>query len=83
MPLPLAPAVIVIQVAPLTAVQEQPALAVTLTLPLAAAEATEALAGEIAYVHAVDPAACVTVKVWPATVSVPLRELVEVLAATE
>jgi hypothetical protein len=42
------PEVIVIHAAPLTAVREQPAPAVTLTLPLPAAEANEALAGEIA-----------------------------------
>jgi len=34
-------------------------------------------------VHPADPAAWVTVKVCPATVIVPLRELVAVLAATE
>jgi hypothetical protein len=73
--------VIVIQVAPLVAVQEQPVPAVTLTLPVPPTEATEAVAGEIPYVQAAP--AWVTVKVWPPIVIVPGRELVLVFAATE
>ena len=82
-PLPelLPPAVTVIQAAPLLAVQEHPLPEVTPTLPLPAVEATEALAGEIAYVQGAP--ACVTVKVCPATVMVSEREVVDVFAATE
>jgi hypothetical protein len=39
------------------------------------------LTGEIAYVHGGTPA-CMTVNVWPATVSVPLRDEVDVFAST-
>jgi hypothetical protein len=42
---------------------------------------TEAVAGETPNVHEA-AADCVTVTAWPATVTVPVRELVEVLAAT-
>jgi hypothetical protein len=47
LPVPLAPAVRVIQVAPLVAVQAQPLLAATLELPLPPPYGNEALAGEI------------------------------------
>ena len=47
LPVPLAPDVIVIQVALLVAVQGQPLLAATLELPLPPPEGNEALAGEI------------------------------------
>jgi len=47
LPVPLAPAVIVIQVAPLVAVQLQPLVAVTLELPLPPPDENEALEGEI------------------------------------
>jgi hypothetical protein len=70
----------VIQLALLVAVHEQPAPAVTLTLPVPAVYAYEALVGEIEYVQ--DPApACVTVKVFRAIVIVPVR-LLPVFAAT-
>ena len=47
MPEPLLPAVMVIQVALLLAVQLQPMPAVTLTLPLLALDATDALEEEV------------------------------------
>ena len=70
---------IVIQVALLTAVQAQPAPPVTPTLPLPPEEGSDALAGEIAWVH---PSAWFTVNVCPAIVAVPARAA-PVLAATE
>ena len=81
MPEPLLPAVMVIQLALLLAVQLQPMPAVTLTLPLLALDATDALEDEMEYVQGA--AAWLTVKVWPAIVIVPVREAVLVLAATE
>ena len=80
MPLPLAPAVIVIQASLLTAVQLHPAAAVTVTVPVVAADVGFNDVGEIVKVHGTP--ACVTVKVWPPTVIVPVRELVPVFAAT-
>jgi hypothetical protein len=47
LPVPLAPAVMVIQAAPLVAVQLQPLLVATLELPLPPPEGNEALAGEM------------------------------------
>ena len=81
LPLPVAPALMVIHEEPLVAVQAQPEGDVTLTLPVPPDEVYEALAGAIAYVHVIP--AWVTEKVWPATVSVPVREVVPVFAATE
>ncbi len=79
-PLPLAPLVTVSQdVLLLTPVHEHPAAVVTLVEPVPPPATTDWLAGEIAYVHGVP--ACVTVNVWPATVSVPLRCVVLALAA--
>ena len=81
MPLPLAPALIVIQASLLTAVQLQPVPAVTVTVPVvAAAEVRFDDVGAIVNVHGTP--ACVTVKVCPPIVIVPVRELVLVLAAT-
>ena len=81
MPLPEAPAVTVSQlVALLTAVQLQPVPAVTVTVPVVAAEVGFNEVGEIVNVQGTP--ACVTVKVWPAIVIVPVRELVLALAAT-
>ena len=80
MPEPL-PAAMVIQAVPLVAVQLQPAPAVTLTLPLLALDATDALEGAIEYVQGA--AAWLTVKVCPAMVKDPDCGLVLVLAATE
>ena len=81
MPLPFAPAVTVIQASLLTAVQPQPVPAVTVTVPVAAAEVGRfEEAGLIVNVHGAP--AWVTVKVWPPTVIVPVREVVPALAAT-
>ena len=81
MPVPLAPAPIVIQVALLVDVQLQPLPAVTVNEPLAASEDGRLFdVGEIVNVH--ETPACVTVNVLPAIVNVPVRELVPVLAAT-
>jgi hypothetical protein len=77
-PLPLAPDVIVIQVALSVAVHAQPAVAVTVMVPVPAAAVTLADAGEIVGAHGVP--ACVTVKVAPAIVNVPVRLVVAVLA---
>jgi hypothetical protein len=55
--------------------------AVTLTLPLLALGATDALKAEIEYVQVA--AAWLTVKVWPAMVKDPDRELVLLFAAIE
>ena len=81
LPEPLLPAVIVIQVAPLLAVQLQPMPAVTPTLPVLALDTTDALEAEMEYVQGA--AAWLTVKVWPVIVRVPVRDVVLVLAATE
>jgi hypothetical protein len=50
--LPVAPAVTVIQGAPLDAVQAQPEALVTETEPVAACASTEAVIGEIEYAQA-------------------------------
>src|SRR5438552_991136 len=68
-------------VALLDAVQLQPAIAVTPTEPVAAAESGLAAVCAIEYVHAAP--AWVTVKVWPAIVRVPVRELLPALAVTD
>ncbi len=80
MPLPVAPALTVIHVALLLAVHEQPVAAVTVTVPVPAADVTLADAGEIVRLHGA-AACCVTVNVDPAMVSVPVRLVVPVLAA--
>ena len=80
MPVPVAPAVIVTQVALLVAVHPQPVDAVTATLPVLAPATTFAEAGEIVDTHGM--ASCVTVNVLPPIVSVPVRGVVAVLAAT-
>ena len=81
MPLPDAPAVIVIQVALLVAVQLQPVPAVTVTVPVTAADVVRFDdVGEMVNVHGAP--AWVTVKVCPPIVIVPLRDVVPVLAAT-
>ena len=72
---------IVIQPALLVADQLQPVPAVTPTVPVAAADVARLdEAGLIVNVHGAP--ACVTVKVWPPIVIVPVREVVPVLAAT-
>lgn len=81
MPLPLAPAVIVIQAALLVALQLQPVPAVTATVPVVAFDDVRFDdVGEIVKVHGAP--ACVTVNVCPAMVSVPVRDVVPVFAAT-
>ena len=80
LPLPVAPALIVIQAAFLTALQVHPAGAVTVTVPLTIVEATLADAGEIVGVQGAP--ACVTVNVLPATVAVPVRDDAPGFAAT-
>ena len=79
-PDPLFPLVTVIQGALLAAVQLQAVAAVTLLLPPAAAAVKDCVVGEIEGEHAA--AACVTVKVAPAMVKVPVRLEGTVFAAT-
>ena len=69
-----------IQVALLVAVQLQPLKVVTLTVPLPPSDVNTPLVGEIEKVQGIPP--WLTVKVWPAIVIVPVRELVVLLAAT-
>ena len=81
MPLPDAPALMVIQPSLLVAVQLQPAPAVTVTVPVvAAADVRFDDVGEMVNVQGAP--ACVTVKVCPPIVIVPVREAVLALAAT-
>ena len=77
----MAPAVTVIHAALLVAVQVQPVAAVTVTPPEAPAATTFAEVGEIVGAH--DVPAWVTVKVLPATVTVPVRVVLLGFAATE
>jgi hypothetical protein len=70
-PVPLAPLVIVNQLAPLVAVQLQPAAPVTADVPVPPPNATDWLVGEMLTLQL--PAAWFTVKVRPAIVRVPLR----------
>jgi hypothetical protein len=80
-PVPLAPAPIVIHESLLAAVQLQPAPAVTVIEPLAAiADGSADEVGEMVKVQGAP--GCVTLNVWPATVSVPVRDVVPVFAAT-
>lgn len=74
-PVPLAPSVMVSQSKPVTtcAVHVHPAGAVTVILSSCRSSSTDTLVGLIEYVHDGVTAACDTVKVWPAIVSVPLR----------
>ena len=81
MPLPDAPALIVIQPALLVAFQLHPVPAVTVTVPVAVADVVRFdEVGAIVNVHGAP--ACVTVKVCPPIVIVPVREVVLVFAAT-
>ena len=81
LPVPLAPTVIVIQPALLVAVHAQSlAVDVTLTLPLLALDATDALDELNVIVHVTPD--CVRLKVLPATVSVPDRALLLEFGAT-
>jgi len=80
-PAPLAAEVTVIQLELLEAVQLQEPGLVIETLPVAAVPSKVLLAGEIAKPQLVPPV-CVTVTVWPATVTVPVREAPPLLSAT-
>ena len=81
MPLPLAPEVTVIQVSLLVAVQEQPAPALTATVPVVAADVVRF--EEVgAIVNVQGAPACVTVNVSSPIVTVPVRDVVPALAAT-
>jgi len=71
----------VIQLELLEAVQLQEPGLVIETLPVAAVPSKVLLAGEIAKPQLVPPV-CVTVTVWPATVTVPVREAPPLLSAT-
>jgi hypothetical protein len=71
LPEPVAPAVTVIQVALLTAVQLHPAAVVTVVDPVPPAAGTDWLEGEIVNEHPAAP--CVTVNVSPPIVAVPVR----------
>ncbi len=83
LPLPLAPDVIVSQEALLVAVHVQPIVVVTLALfePAVAGGLSEV--GETVNVQGAGAPAWITVTVWPAMVSVPVREAVTGLAAIE
>jgi hypothetical protein len=81
LPLPVAPAVIVIHAALLVAVHAQPLVAVTATVPVSPPATALAEVDPIVGVQAAP--AWVMVKVLPATVSVPERELLVVLAVPE
>ena len=70
-PVPLVALVTVSHGALLVAVQLQPAVADIEKVPDAAADPTEMLAGDSAYVHGA--AAWDTVTIWPPTAIVPLR----------
>jgi len=81
LPVPLAPPPIVSQASLLVAVQLQPAPAVTVIEPLIAIDDVRFDdVGEIVNVHGAP--ACVTVKLCPPIVIVPVREVVPVFAAT-
>jgi hypothetical protein len=80
-PDPLAPLVTVSHDALLVAVQVQPVGAVTIDEPLPPPAPMFRLVGETVNVQ-VTPG-CVIVTVWPATVSVALRDVDDVLAAAE
>jgi hypothetical protein len=79
LPLPLPPALTVSQAALLVVDHAQELPAVTLTDVDSPAAGEVRVFGEIAYVHAAP--ACVTVKVWPAIVNVPVRLVLAVFAA--
>jgi hypothetical protein len=79
-PVPLDPTVTVTQLAPLVAVHAQPVVVVTATLPVPPAAANACDDGEM--LNAQPAAACVTVKLWPAIVSVAVRATVMLFAAT-
>jgi len=78
---PVTPDEIEIQMALVVATQLQPALVVTVTVPLVAADVVRSTeAGEMVKVQGA--AAWITVNVCPPIVIVPLRDVVPVLAST-
>ncbi len=79
--LPLLPDVMPIQPALLVAIQEQPLVALTLTLPVPPLATKDLLVDEIKDAH--DAPDWLKVTVLPAMVIVPVLELVLLLAATE
>lgn len=79
-PVRFAPFEIVTHDAPLVALHVQLAFVVTVTLPLPLVAFRARLSGEMTYEHGAT--GCVTVKVRPPTVRVPVRETVPVFAAT-
>ena len=81
LPLPLPPPLTVIHAAPLVAVHAQPEPDVTPTVAEPAPDPSVAPTDESVKVQ--EAASCVTVKVRPAIVTVPVRGLVLVLAAIE
>ena len=82
LPEPLAPDVIVMNALLLTAVQLQPACVVTVTVPVPPSAGKLLLVGVIENAQVGFPA-CDTLCVKPAIVNEPLREAVELFAATE
>ena len=80
LPLPVAPALIVIHASLLVAVHAQPVDVATETVPVPPPDVTLADAGEIVGVQII--AACVIVNVLPPTVTAPVRDVVTVFAAT-
>jgi nucleoid-associated protein YgaU len=81
LPVPLVPAVMEIHTALDVATQLQPALAVTATVPLVAADVVRSTeTGEIVNVQFAP--ACDTVKLCPPIVIVPLRDVVPGFAST-
>jgi len=79
-PLPVPPVLTVSQAALLLVVHAHPAAAVTVTVPVPADAATLAEGAESVGAHGVP--ACVTVKVLPPIVNVPVRLVVNAFAAT-
>jgi len=82
LPVPLAALVTASQDAFAAAVHAHDDVVVMSTLLEPAAAGADTLVDDSEYEHDTDPAACLTVNVWPATVSVPARGAGSVLAAT-
>src|SRR3954469_25980103 len=76
LPLPLPPEVTVSQLALLDEVQAHPDGAVTVTVPVSAAAASDLVVAD--NVNVQDVFGCVTVNVWPAIVSTAVRVVVPV-----
>ena len=80
LPDPLEPPLILSQPALLVADQLQPDPAVTVVVEVSPVAASIRHVGETPYVHPAGAPLWVTVTVWPATVRVPVRSLVALLA---